>query len=135
MPKNILVADDNAVIRKAVCRMIAEDTRLAPCLEAENGVQAVEMAEQNHPDLVIMDFSMPLMNGLDASKRIKEILPQVPIILLSLYMRELTSVQMAEFGISKQIAKERAGAELIPTVVSLLRLTRPAEEFGVHRES
>jgi CheY-like chemotaxis protein len=134
MPKNILVADDNAVIRKAVCRMIAEDERLAPCLEAENEVQAVELAVQAKPDLVIMDFSMPLMNGLDASRRIKEILPHVPIILLSLYMRELTSEQMAEFGISKQVAKERAGAELVPTVVSLLRLPTAAEEFGVDRE-
>jgi DNA-binding NarL/FixJ family response regulator len=122
MRKNILVADDNPVIRKAVCRLIEEDERLAPCLVAENGLQAVEVAMQAKPDLVIMDFSMPLMNGLDASKRIKEILPHVPIILLSLYMVTPTSEEMAELGIAKQIPKERAGAELIPTVVSLLRL-------------
>lgn len=122
MPKRILVVDDSRSIRRAICRMIDSDHRLSPCLEAENGLEAVQVARFTKPDLVIMDFAMPVMNGLDAAKRIKEIWPDVSIVLVSLHMEQLAHAEMAKFGIAIQIPKERAAIDLIPVVCGLLNL-------------
>jgi CheY-like chemotaxis protein len=65
-----LVVDDNKEIRRAVCGLISTDSRLGTYEEAENGLEAVQMAAKQHPDLVVMDMSMPVMNGIEASRRI-----------------------------------------------------------------
>jgi CheY-like chemotaxis protein len=122
-PKRILIADDNPINRQAICRIISDDRRLSPYFEAENGLDAVNIALCAQPDLVVMDFSMPVMNGLDASKRIKGIWPDVSIVLVSVYMEQLTDKEMAECGITAQLSKERAGTDLVPTVCRLLGLS------------
>jgi CheY-like chemotaxis protein len=75
MTKHILVVDDNTRIRKALCAIILRDERLAPCTEAKNGLEGVQMATETWPDLVVMDYSMPVLNGLEASKRIAALMP------------------------------------------------------------
>ena len=72
--KHILVVDDNRSIRKLVCQMLSIDNRLPPCVEAENGLEAVQKAILNAPELVVMDFSMPVMNGFELLEQFKEIL-------------------------------------------------------------
>jgi CheY-like chemotaxis protein len=83
--KVILVADDNDRIRKTACAMLLESEELVRCLEAENGLSAVEMAIEHKPDLVVLDYSMPVMDGFEVAKRIHEVLPRVPIVLFSLF--------------------------------------------------
>ena len=83
-PTKILVADDNQLIRSIVRRII-ETQDLVVCVEAVNGSQAVDLAEKHRPDLIIMDLSMPDMNGLDAAWKLKGAMPKVPIILFSDY--------------------------------------------------
>jgi CheY-like chemotaxis protein len=84
-PKTILVADDNPVIRKALCEMFEIEEDYDLCAEATNGVEAIMLAKQWRPDLVILDLSMPEMNGYDAACEIKRIMPDVRIILFTLY--------------------------------------------------
>jgi CheY-like chemotaxis protein len=84
-PKTILVADDNPVIRKALCEMFEIEEDYDLCAEATNGVEAITLAKQWRPDLVILDLSMPEMNGYDAACEIKRIMPDVRIILFTLY--------------------------------------------------
>jgi CheY-like chemotaxis protein len=67
--KRILVADDNATIRKMLCRLFADHETLEICDEAVNGAEAVEMAAKLRPQLVILDLSMPVMNGIEAAAR------------------------------------------------------------------
>jgi chemotaxis response regulator CheB len=122
MLKRILVADDSPSTRKALCKMIASDHRLIPCFVAEDGAEAVQIALCVKPDLVVMDFSMPVMNGLEASKRIKAIWPDIAIILVSLHMGQLTARELDGCGITIQIPKERAGIDLVPAVCGLLGL-------------
>jgi CheY-like chemotaxis protein len=83
MPKRILVADDNAMIRKSLCRMfeIIEDFDI--CAEAVNGEEAISLAIQQKPDLIVLDFQMPVMNGIEAAYELKRIMPSVPIILFT----------------------------------------------------
>jgi chemotaxis response regulator CheB len=122
MPKHVLVVDDNRHIRKAVCDLILSDSRLSPCSQAEDGLEGVEKATRDKPDLVVMDFSMPVMNGLEAARLIIKALPKVYIVLLTLHP-EILNEELAKFGISAMVPKQRAGTDLIPTVQSLLGLS------------
>ena len=83
MAKTILVADDNPTIRKILCRMFELEEDYDICAEAENGQRAIELALQHRPDLIILDLSMPVMNGLEAAHELKKLMPKVPIILFT----------------------------------------------------
>jgi len=126
----ILVADDNQTIRKAACAMLVESENPATCLEAEDGQVAVEMAVQHKPDLVILDYSMPVMDGFEAAKRIHELLPDVPIVLFSLYAAMLEEKKAIEPGFAAVVPKEKAGSLLRPTVRSLLKMQRGNNDGG-----
>jgi CheY-like chemotaxis protein len=91
MAKTILVADDNPYIRKVLCRLFETEEDYDLCAEAENGKQAIELAVQCRPDLIILDLSMPVMNGLEAARRLKTLMPNIPIILFSLHEQALTT--------------------------------------------
>jgi len=83
MPKRVLVADDNPMIRKMLCRMLEEQAHYEVCAEAANGADAIELAKRELPDLIIMDVSMPIMNGIAAARELKKLFPHVPIILFT----------------------------------------------------
>ena len=81
----VLIADDHEIVRRGV-RSILEsrgDTNI--CLEASNGQEAVQKAAECKPDLVILDHSMPVLDGLGAASKIRKIMPEVPIIMLSMH--------------------------------------------------
>jgi len=81
MPK-LLIADDFGPLRMSLKKYF-EAKGLGTCLEAENGREALRLAEQLRPDIVILDYSMPVMNGLDAARAVHEALPSVPIFLIT----------------------------------------------------
>ena len=68
MAKTILVADDNPLIRKMLCEMFEIEEDYDICAEAANGQETVDLAEKHRPDLIILDLSMPVMNGLEAAR-------------------------------------------------------------------
>jgi CheY-like chemotaxis protein len=81
----ILLADDNQAIRKLVCQLFDKHAFLEIRYEAADGQQAVEETKKHRPDLVILDLSMPVMDGLQAAKTIRKLFPNIPIILFTLY--------------------------------------------------
>src|SRR6202041_999201 len=83
MAQRILVADDNAAVRSALCRMFDLEEGYDICAEATNGEEAIALALKHKPDLIILDLSMPVMNGLDSARELKRIMPAVPIILFT----------------------------------------------------
>ena len=83
MPKTVLVADDSEMIRKLLCRLFESEEHYRLCAEAKNGEEAIALAVIHKPDLIIMDVSMPVMDGLRAAKKLKQILPHVPILLFT----------------------------------------------------
>jgi CheY-like chemotaxis protein len=89
MPKTILIADDNPTIRKILCNMFGTQQGYDLCAEATNGAEAIALAKEHKPDLIILDLSMPVMNGIDAARELKEIMPNVPIILFTQYAAEV----------------------------------------------
>src|SRR6266700_7521380 len=85
MVKSILIADDNAFVRQRLGDLFSREPDFEVCGEAENGRKAVEEAQELHPDLILLDLSMPVMNGLDAARALKRLMPEMPIIMYSAY--------------------------------------------------
>jgi DNA-binding NarL/FixJ family response regulator len=79
MPRTILIADDNPLIRKTLCEIFEAEEDYDICAEAANGQEAIDLALKHRPELIILDLSMPVMNGLEASRELKRIMPTVPI--------------------------------------------------------
>lgn len=122
MPKTVLVADDNKKIREAACALILGLQSVVNCLQAENGLDALQKAQEMKPDLVILDFQMPVMDGIEAARRIHEVLPTMPIVLFSLFSEMMTGVDSRELGISAVVPKDKAASKLVPTIELLLNL-------------
>jgi two-component system response regulator DegU len=85
MAKTVLVADDSPIIRTALCRLFEDEDDYDICAEAKNGEEAIDLAKKCRPNLIILDMSMPVMNGLEAAQELKKIMPDVPIILFTQY--------------------------------------------------
>jgi len=85
MPYTILIADDCPFIREALCNVFDREEDFDVCSEAENGRDAVKKAQALHADLILLDLSMPAMNGLDATRDVKQMMPEVPVIMFSVY--------------------------------------------------
>ena len=101
----VLIADDNPWIRKALRTLIEHHSDWEVCAEAEDGQQAVVQARACHPDLIIMDFRLPAMNGLDAGKAIRSSAPQTPMLLITFYGSEELAQAAADAGFRAVLSK------------------------------
>ena len=105
MAKTVLIVDDNEFIRQALCELFQRQADFEVCADAENGREAIEMAEQLLPDLIVLDLSMPVMNGLDAARILKRMMPTVPLILYNVFGDRLVERQARLIGISEVVSK------------------------------
>ncbi len=105
MVKSVLIADDQEFIRKVLCDLFASQRDFDVCGDAENGLEAVEMAQVLRPDLILLDLSMPMMNGIEAACELKRLMPMVPIIVFSEYGDVLSEREARSSGISGIVSK------------------------------
>lgn len=120
MSKKILIADDNALVRKLLRIMLEGQKGWQICAEATNGSEAILKAQESKPDAVILDFAMPLLDGLDAAREITRALPSVPILLFTLYDSPEMTLAAKEAGVSRVLPKTASGLPLIQAVRDLL---------------
>ncbi len=120
MSKKILIADDNALVRKLLRIMLEGQKGWQICAEATNGSDAILKAQESKPDAVILDFAMPLLDGLDAAREITRALPSVPILLFTLYDSTEMTLAAKEAGVSRVLPKTASGLPLIQAVRDLL---------------
>src|SRR6266536_5629971 len=106
MVKSVLIADDHKMIRHALCDLFASQEDFEVCGEAENGQEALEMARVFLPDLILMDLSMPVMNGIEAACELKRLMPMVPIIVFSEYGDVFSEGEAQASGISAVVSKD-----------------------------
>ena len=116
MAKSILIADDHELIRKALCELFASQKDFEVCAEAENGKEAVEMAQFFRPDLILLDLSMPVMNGIEAACELKRVMPMVPIIVFSEYGDVLSDREARQNGIDAVVSKNANLSVLVDRV-------------------
>jgi|ERR1700683_873345 CheY-like chemotaxis protein len=116
MARSVLVADDNPIIRKMLCRIFEAEEEYDLCAEATNGQEAIDLALSHRPELIILDFSMPVLSGLAAAKELKKLMPHVPIILFTQHSDSLLRDQL---NIDRIVSKTNL-AELMNHVRSLL---------------
>jgi CheY-like chemotaxis protein len=119
MPKRILVADDNAMIRKSLCGIFETEDDYDLCAEAVNGEEAIELAIKHKPDLIVLDFQMPVMNGIEAAYELKRIMPDVPIILFTQHADTMKYVLGTNSPIDLVVAKSDA-VHIVDHVRSLI---------------
>ncbi len=125
----ILVVDDNRQIRRAVCRAFLSDG-FSVCGEADNGHEAISLCKRLRPDLILLDLSMPLMNGLQAAPELRKIAPKTPIILFTMYGNALKQDQVAALGIDLVVSKYEALSEIIEKAHTLLEAQPPDRAEG-----
>jgi two-component system nitrate/nitrite response regulator NarL len=112
------------MVRKGLREMFAAARFV--CKEAENGAQAVEQAQNLRPDLVVMDFSMPIMNGLEATSVFKRRFPITPIIMLTMFATKQFAKLAVAAGVTEVISKEKAASDPLTKVEALLFVKRYA---------
>lgn len=112
----ILVADDHAVVREGTRRILEQEEDLTVVGEAIDGEEAVRLATQFKPDVVVMDISMPKMDGIEATKRIKELYPQIAVLIFSAYDDEQFVLRLLEAGAAGYLLKTIRSRELIDAI-------------------
>jgi two-component system, chemotaxis family, chemotaxis protein CheY len=120
MRKMVLIVDDNSYIRGALSELFNREADFEVCGEAANGREAIEEAGQLNPDLIVLDLSMPVMNGLDAARVLKRMMPSVPLIMYSAFGDRFAEQQARLIGISALVSKSEHVSVLIGKARSLL---------------
>jgi len=112
----ILLADDHALVRESLARMLSGESDIEIVGEAWDGKLAVDMTRELLPDLVLMDISMPVMDGMEATRRICAELPQVQVIGLSMFTSDEQSRPMLEAGAVAYVSKTDSSDVLLATI-------------------
>ena len=116
MSTRILLVDDHGVIREGLRSLLEKQPDIEVVGEAEDGRKAVELARELLPEIVVMDITMPNLNGVDATRQIKQSFPRVSIIALSIHANRLFVTNMLKAGASAYILKECLFDELIQSI-------------------
>jgi DNA-binding NarL/FixJ family response regulator len=119
MALRILVCDDHDIIRRGLKQLLTAHAGWEVCGEAKTGREAVTMAEQLKPDIVVMDLSMPDLNGLEAARRVRKALPRTEILILTLHFSDQLVRDIVEAGVRAYIMKSDADKDLVSAVEAL----------------
>jgi DNA-binding NarL/FixJ family response regulator len=115
----ILLADDHAIFRKGIRKIIEEIDGFAVCGEANDGLELLELLKTTHPDLIILDISMPNLRGLEATEEIKRLYPEIKILLLTMHRKKSFVHLGLKAGADGFLLKEDADSELYRAIESL----------------
>lgn len=123
-PKSVLIVDDHAYIRSGLRMFVESQLGMRVCGEAADGTHAVEVAKSQKPDLILMDLSMPNMNGVEASSAIRRALPDARIVVFTLFSESLGGYMAKAVGVDVVISKTEG----------MTALTRALQDLLTHRK-
>lgn len=116
----ILVADDHEIVRQGLRRLLETQPGWQVCGEASNGREAVEMARQLKPDIAVLDFAMPELNGAEATRQILKVTPRTEVLILTMHDTEQLIHKVLETGARGYVLKSDASRDLVAAVQALL---------------
>jgi DNA-binding NarL/FixJ family response regulator len=119
MPLRILIVDDHAVVRRGVRSLLESQPGWAITGEATTGREAVELARRLQPDIIVMDLTLPELNGLDAARQILKLSPRSEILVLTMHHSEELARDLLQAGARGYVLKSDADQNLIAAVESL----------------
>lgn len=117
----VLLAEDHTIVRKGLRALLEGQAGIEVIAEAEEGSQAVRLAEQFGPDVVLMDFSMPVLNGLEATRQIRERVPGTKVLVLTRHTNQEYVDRILEAGASGYLVKKSAPEELVIAIQAVHR--------------
>ena len=120
MPKSILIADDHETTRSLIRSFMESKDGFKVCGEAVDGVDAIEKAKELKPDLIILDLAMPRMNGAAAASILKSTMPDVPIILFSMYDDFMSKLLSSAVPVDLVLSKPDGMNDMVAHVQDLL---------------
>jgi DNA-binding NarL/FixJ family response regulator len=120
MAIQVLLADDHVIVRQGL-KGLLEREGFKVCGEATDGREAVRVAEVSHPDVAVLDLSMPGLNGIDAAREIMSLLPQTKTILLTMYSEDSYILQALSAGANGYVLKTQAWADLVQAIREVAR--------------
>jgi DNA-binding NarL/FixJ family response regulator len=115
----VVLADDHDLVREGLKALFRRHPRWTVGGEAKNGQEAIDLAAALQPDLIVLDLSMPEMNGIQAAARIRQLSPDTKIIMLSMHNSSYSAEEAFRAGVSVYITKSEAGVELMRAVDAL----------------
>jgi DNA-binding NarL/FixJ family response regulator len=134
---HILIADDHGIVRSGIRMLIDRQQGMHVVAEAEDGIQAVELAQATRPDVAILDVSMPRMTGLQAAREIRSRVPDTSVLLLSMHDDERYFFDAVDVGAAGYVLKRSADTDLIDAIQAVARgeqFVSPVTERAVIKE-
>ncbi len=125
MAKRILIADDSSTVRDVLKIFLEQRAELEICGEAADGQEAVEKAVALRPDLVLLDYSMPKMNGAEAASILKRLIPEIHIILFTMYSEDIGRSVTSAIGIDAVLSKPDGITPLVKAIDAALAGNSP----------
>jgi DNA-binding NarL/FixJ family response regulator len=123
----VVLVDDHKIFRRGIRAIINGHSSWTVCGEAENGQQAIDLVVELKPDLVILDLSMPVMNGLQATTKIRQLAPSVKILILSMHDSPRAEREALAAGADAFLTKTASEDTFLHTVTTLLGIRFPRE--------
>ena len=125
-PLRVLVVDDNESVRRSICQILDSQTDIELICQAVDGADALNQARQHHPDLVLLDITMPTMNGLDAARILKREFPAMHVVIVSQHDSRGFQWAALAAGASGYVVKSNAAQDLLPEVRRIQNLRMSA---------
>jgi DNA-binding NarL/FixJ family response regulator len=119
-PFRILVAEDDESFLDAITLLLEQDDRFVVAGKARNGREALELAKKSAPDAVVLDIEMPILDGVEATRRLREAAPDLPIVAVSGHDYEERVLEIRQAGADDYVRKARLADELPRVLAALL---------------
>jgi DNA-binding NarL/FixJ family response regulator len=118
-PVRVLIADDHLLFAEALSTILEPEQRIKVVGRAANGEQAVKLTRKLKPDVVLMDISMPVLDGIEAARQIHEALPAAQVLMLTGSAARQDVAKSRKAGASGYVTKDRIASELVDTILGL----------------
>lgn len=120
MTVRVLMVDDHVIVRQGLCSLVNNETGMEVVGEAAEGRTAIKLARELKPDVIVIDVNMPGMDGVEATRRINKVIPDIKIIALSMYSKKSFILEMLKAGALGYILKDAAFDEMIKAINSVI---------------